>query len=141
MNRGGALLAVSFTAGLLGGLAHAGAAWLAGHFGISDMLQVLMKPDWNSAWLYPQLVWGGIWGLAYYFTVGRPRSRQRWVRKGLWVSLLPTAVQLFLVFPHLTSHGMFGLGLGRMTPLLIFALNLVWGLFTGFFTRLLWGRN
>lgn len=141
MNRGGALLSVSFCAGLLGGLANSAALWLAGHFGLTELLQVAMEPTWTKAWLYPRLVWGGIWGIAYYFTVGHPRARQRWVRKGLWVSLLPTAVQLFIIFPNLTTHGMLGLGLGRMTPVLVVLANLVWGIFTGFFTRLLWGRN
>jgi len=63
------------------------------------------------------------------------------VRKGLWISLLPTAVQLFVVFPNFTPHGMLGLGLGTLTALFVLIFNFVWGFFTGTFTRLFWGRG
>jgi hypothetical protein len=35
---------------------------------------------------------------------------------------------------------MAGFDLGMLTPLVIVVTNLVWGLFTGFFARLFWGR-
>jgi len=141
MNRGSALFAVCFTAGLIGALANSLAVWLAGKWGITALAGVNLAPELTSAWLYPRLVWGGIWGLLYYLTVGRPRSRRQWVRKGLWVSLLPTAVQLFVIFPNTTSHGMLGMGLGTLTPLFVLLFNFVWGFFTGLFTRIFWGRN
>jgi hypothetical protein len=141
MNRGSALFAVCFTAGALGGLFNSLAIWLAGSWQLTAMAGVNLSPDLTPGWLYPRLVWGGLWGLAYYFTVGRPRSRKQWVRKGLWVSLLPTAVQLFFVFPNYTSHGMLGFGLGNLTPLFVLLFNFVWGFFTGLWTRIFWGRN
>jgi len=141
MNRGSALLATAFVAGLIGALFNSLAAWGAGQLGLTSLIGVKIAPALTAAWLYPRLVWGGIWGLAYYFTIARPRNRRHWVRKGLWMSLLPTAVQLFVVFPNTTPHGMLGFGLGQLTPLAVVVFNLVWGFFTGVFTRILWGRN
>jgi hypothetical protein len=100
-----------------------------------------MAPNFSPAWLYPRLVWGGIWGLVYFPTIGHPRARRHWVRKGLWISLLPTAVQLFFIFPYRTSCGFMGIGLGILTPAFVLLFNFIWGFFTGLFTRLLWGRG
>jgi len=141
MNRGSALIAVCFTAGVIGGLACSLAVWLAGRWGITALAGVAIAPALTTAWLYPRLVWGGLWGLIYYFTVGRPRSRRQWVRKGLWISLLPSAVQLFVIFPNTTPYGMFGMGLGPLTPLFVLLFNFIWGFFTGLFTRIFWGRH
>jgi len=141
MNRNSALLAVCFTAGLLGALANSLAAWIGGLWGVTALAGVDLAPALTAGWLYPRLVWGGIWGLAYFLTVSGPRRRQRWVRKGLWISLLPTIVQLFYIFPYQTPFGPMGIGLGNLTALFVLIYNFIWGFFTGFFTRLFWGRG
>lgn len=141
MNRNGAMLAVCFTAGLLGALANSLAAWIFGLWGVTALAGVNLAPDLTVAWLYPRMVWGGIWGLTFYLTVSSPRRRRQWVRKGLWISLLPTAAQLFYFFPYHTPFGPMGLGLGDLTALIVLILNFVWGFFTGLFSRLLWGRG
>jgi RsiW-degrading membrane proteinase PrsW (M82 family) len=141
MNRSGALLAVCFSAGVIGGLADSLAAWFCGAWGITNLAGVAIAPELNPAWLYPRLIWGGIWGLAYFFTVGSHGTRRRWVRKGLLVSLLPTLFQLFYMFPYRTAFGPMGMGLGTLTPLFVLLFNFVWGFFTGLFTRTLWGRG
>jgi hypothetical protein len=63
------------------------------------------------------------------------------MRKGLWVSLLPCAWQLFFVFPNRTDAGMLGLGLGTLTPMFILFYNLIWGATTGIFARAFYGRS
>ncbi|MEJ2699442.1 MAG: hypothetical protein P8Z70_07260, partial [Desulfuromonadales bacterium] len=73
MNRPGALLAVCFTAGVIGGLAASIAAWFCGAWGITGLAGVAIAPELTSAWLYPRLVWGGLWGIAYFLTVGTNR--------------------------------------------------------------------
>ncbi len=135
------LLAACFCAGLLGALCNSIVAWQAGQFGLPAMFDVRMTPTLTPAWLYPRLVWGGLWGMVYFLAVGPLRARRHWARKGLWISLLPTAFQLFVVFPHMTGHGWMGLSLGQLTPLFVLFYNLVWGLFTGIFCRLIWGRG
>ncbi len=141
MTRQKALLAVCFCAGLLGGLGNSLLAWLFGQWGITALLQVQFAPELTPAWLYPRLVWGGIWGLLYFLLIGHPRSRQGWIRKGLWLSLLPSAVQLLLIFPDQPGAGYLGLELGQAMPLLVLVLNAFWGFLLGLFTRLLWGRG
>jgi hypothetical protein len=141
MQRNRTLLAVCFCAGLLGALCNSLVAWLAGKWGLTALAGVALAPALTTAWLYPRLIWGGIWGLVYDFTVAHPRNRRHWIRKGLWISLLPTLVQLFYIYPHQTEHGPMGVGLGTYTPVFVLFFNLVWGFFTGFFTRLLWGRG
>ncbi len=141
MQRTSALLAVCFCAGLIAALFNSLAAWLGGALGITSLAGVALAPEFTRAWLYPRLVWGGIWGLAYFVSVRPLRSRCHWVRKGLWVSLLPTAAQLFFIFPQHTPNGLLGLGLGTLTPFFVIFYNLVWGFCVGVFTRLLWGRR
>jgi hypothetical protein len=47
--------------------------------------------------------------------------------KGSILSLFPTAVQLFIVFPYQAHKGMAGLELGLLTPLVVVVFNWVWG--------------
>jgi hypothetical protein len=140
-NRTKALLSVCFCAGLIGSLISSGTLWLFGRTGLTHLLGVQLAPEWTLAWLYPRLVWGGLWGMVFFLSVAGLRSRNHWVRKGLWCSLLPTLFQLFYVFPNQTPHGAFGLGLGTLTPLVLLLVNGIWGLFTGVFARILWGRG
>lgn len=141
MKRTLSLMCVCFCAGLIGGLGSATTAWLFGSWGIPDLLGVRMSPVFNKTWLYPQLVWGGLWGLVYFLTVGGRTSRRHWVRKALWLSLLPSAFQLFVVSPYWTQQGLLGMRLGDFAVLFVVFFNLMWGLLTGIFSRLLWGRN
>jgi len=141
MPRASALMTVCFCAGMLGALCSSLIAWKSGQMGIPAMLDVRMAPALKSAWIYSQMVWGGIWGLTYFLAVGPLRSRRHWARKGLWISLLPTLFQLLVVYPKMTGHDWLGLSLGQFTPLFVFIYNLIWGLFTGIFCRLIWGRG
>ena len=140
MPKSSALFAVCFVAGLLGALVNSLALWAAGDWGLTALLGVKMAPNLNTSWLYPRLIFGGLWGLGFFFTVGVPRHRRYWVRKGLWFSFLPSAVTLFYLFPYIKHQGLAGFELGMLTPLLVVIINLIWGLFCGFFARLLWGR-
>lgn len=141
MPRQKALLAVCFCAGVLGGLGSSLLAWMLGQWGLTALVGISFAPEWTTAWLYPRLIWGGLWGLLFFLLIGHPRSRQGWIRKGLWLSLLPSAVQLLLIFPGKPEAGYLGLGLGNLMPLLVLLLNACWGIGLGFFTRLLWGRG
>jgi len=141
MERKGALLAVCFCAGLVAALAASAVTWLSGNAGLPAWAGVQLAPSWKLSWLYPRLIWGGVWGLAFFLTVPGPRYRHHWVRKGLWVSLLLSLFQLFYFFPVHTSYGLMGFELGRLTSLFILAYNLVWGFCLGVFVRILWGKR
>ncbi len=140
MPKSSALFAVCFVAGLLGALVSSLALWACGEWGISTLIGVKIAPQLKESWLYPRLIFGGLWGLGYFFTVGIPRYRRHWARKGLWFSLIPSAVALFYLYPYVEHKGLGGFDLGMLTPLLVVVINLIWGMFTGFFTRLFWGR-
>ena len=136
-----ALIAVCFMSGVIGGLAVALLAWASNEWGVTTLASVKLTARLDLGTLYSRAIWGGIWGLLYYFTVGHARSRRHWVRKGLWVCLIPSAVQLLYIYPYLTKYGPLGLSLGALTPVFIIGYNLVWGLVIGVFTWLLWGRD
>lgn len=135
------LLSVCFSAGVLGALLSGVLLWLAGRAGLFDLAGVSLAPSWQAVWLYQRLLWGGLWGLVYFLAIGPSPPRGRWIRRGMWVSILPTAFQLLVVFPSWQGVGMLGSQLGRLTPLVVLTANLVWGLLTGICCRLLWGRR
>ncbi|HEY5673694.1 MAG TPA: hypothetical protein VIR78_08315 [Malonomonas sp.] len=140
MSKNSALFAVCFVAGLLGSLGHSLFVWACGEWGLTAFIGVKIAPALKLSWLYPQLIIGGLWGLGYFFTVSVPRLRRHWIRKGIWYSLLPSAYSLFYALPYLQNQDLGGLNLGMLTPLFIIVANLLWGVLTGFFTRLFWGR-
>jgi hypothetical protein len=116
-------VSLSYAAGSLGGLGNSVIAWLFGTLGINAVLGVHMTPAVTPPWLYPRLVWGGLWGFLFLL----PLLKGSPVLRGVIYSLGPTFVQLFLVFPFKLEQGMMGLKLGIMTPLLVVVFNVVWG--------------
>jgi len=114
---------ICFGAGCLGGLVNSLAVWAFWKYGITAALGVRLAPVMTPQWLYPRIVWGGIWGLLFIppFLNSRP-----WA-KGFFLSIVPTIVQLFIVFPLQLNKGYLGLELGTLTPLLVLFFNIVWG--------------
>lgn len=126
-----AKLSTIFAGGVLGGLTNGLVVWLFGRYGIAAALGVAIAPPFTPPWLYHRLVWGGLWGFAFLL----PILKRRWFTKGLVISLGPTLVQLFVVFPYQAHRDMLGLDLGLLTPLLVVFYNAVWG-----WTAALWIR-
>jgi hypothetical protein len=116
-------LLICFAAGCLGALANSLTAWAFGEYGINKQLGVAMAPALTAGWLYPRIVWGGIWGFLFVL----PFMNTRLITKGALISLFPTLVQLLVIFPLKAKKGYFGLELGLYTPVLVIFLNLVWG--------------
>lgn len=116
-------ISLVFAAGCLGGLVNSLAVWIFGDFGISAALGVKIAPALSPAWLYPRLVWGGIWGLLFLL----PLLQTRIWSRGFIFSLGPTLVQLFVIFPMKAHKGAMGLDLGLLTPLLVVVFNAIWG--------------
>jgi len=135
------LAAVCFCAGVIGALLSSLFLCAVGKFGGFALAGANLTPQLQPAWFYPRLVWGGLWGLAYCLAVAPTNGQGRWARRGMWVSILPTAFELLVVFPYWQGAGLLGQRLGLLTPLAVFLGNLVWGFCTGVFARLLWGRR
>lgn len=115
-------MTVTFSAGCLGGLVNSLALWLIGQAGVTARFGVRLAPPLTPEWLYARLVWGGIWGFLFLL----PLLRSDTLLQGFLLSLGPTLVQLFLVFPQ-SGKGMLGLQLGMWTPVFVVLLNAVWG--------------
>jgi hypothetical protein len=131
MNNIAKKLCLVFSAGCLGGLLNSLVVWLLGDIGITSALGVKIAPQLSAAWLYPRLVWGGIWGLLFLI----PLMQNRYLYRGVLFSLGPTIVQLFVIFPIKANKGIMGFDLGLLTPLLVFIFNAIWGLTAAIWLR------
>jgi hypothetical protein len=131
MNNLAKKLSLVFAAGCLGGLLNSLAVWIFGVIGITSALGVKIAPPLSAPWLYPRLVWGGIWGLLFLL----PLMQKRYLYRGLIFSLGPTMIQLFIVFPMKANKGVMGFDLGLLTPLLVFVFNAIWGLTAAIWLR------
>jgi hypothetical protein len=118
---------VYFAAGCLGGLANSLAVWAFGAYGITNHFGVSIAPALKLAWLYPRIVWGGIWGFVFLL----PFLNGKLITKGAIISIFPTLAQLFVVFPLQAHKGYLGLDLGMYTPVFVILFNLVWGIVAG----------
>ncbi|MGD8369922.1 MAG: hypothetical protein PVG64_07825 [Syntrophobacterales bacterium] len=125
-------LSLVFAAGCVGAVANSLIVWLFGDLGINAALGVKIAPKLTPAWLYPRVVWGGLWGSLFLL----PLLRRSVLIRGILYSLGPTLVMLFVVFPVKANKGMLGLALGNMTPVLVFFFNAVWGVTAALWLRL-----
>lgn len=117
-------LSLAFSAGCLGGLANSIVVWASGTLGVTAALGVKIAPALTLPWLYPRIVWGGIWG--FLFVISIPGLS--WWMRGLAFSLGPSLVVMLVLFPRNPLVGEFGLGLGTLTPAFVLVFNAVWGL-------------
>jgi hypothetical protein len=108
-------LSHTFAAGCFGGLIYSLVVWLFGHYHLAYLFGVKISPSLTPPWLYPRIVWGGIWGFLFLL----PLRSGSAVRNGLLLSLGPTLVQLFVVFPYKAHKGFLGMELGTLTPLFV----------------------
>jgi len=81
-----------FGAGAAGGLFNSMVVWLFGSLGLSAALGVAIAPHLSPGWLYPRVVWGGIWGVLLFLPFYRSRP---WLR-AILLSLGPTLAQLLI---------------------------------------------
>lgn len=118
-------LFIYFTAGCIGALASSIVMWFFGDIGVTKAAGVAMAPVLNTQWLYPRIVWGGIWGLIFVL----PLFRSSVVLKGSLLSLIPSIVELLIILPD-EGQGMAGMRLGALTPVFVVFFNWIWGVMT-----------
>ncbi len=105
------------------------------------------NPAWNLRAVPPLGVpsvvslafWGGVWGIALWWMLGRTRGASRWLLAVMLGALLPSAVALLIVYP---LKGMAFAG-GWDPKIIIGALllNGCWGLGVMVFMRIFGERN
>jgi hypothetical protein len=125
-------LTVAFSSGCFGGLVNSFAVWFLGATGITASFNVKIAPSLTVAYLYPRIVWGGIWGILFLL----PFFRHSMILRGIVYSLAPTLAQLFIVFPIKLNQGVMGLDLGVLTPLFVLFFNAVWGISAAWWLKL-----
>ena len=90
-----------FAAGCLGGLFNSLAVWIFGELGITAALGVKIAPQLSPAFLYPRLVWGGIWGLLFLLPLMKTRIFSKFFR--VFLHFAPDFLQIFAkirIFSH-----------------------------------------
>ncbi len=115
-----------FAAGCLGGLVYCLVMWLFTRYGISQSLGVSLYGSLAPNWVYPRIVWGGLWGLLFLL----PLMSSSLFMRSLVMSLIPALVQLFIIYPFYTSQGIAGLKLGLLTPVLVWFFFWCWAFTT-----------
>lgn len=130
--------AILFSAGAVGGLATAIVIWAFGFLGISAMLGVSMAPPFAPAFIYPKVVWGGLWGLIYLL-LERREEKLPFCLASFLAAIAPALVMLLVFFPFRMNKGFFGLEFGTLTPVLVFFFNYVWAATTLAFFRYITG--
>lgn len=117
----------AFTGGALGALLDSFNIWAMGKIGLSDFLGITMKPEFTAPWAYKRMIWGGIWMLLLLL----PLMKNRPILRGMTVSLVPSAMMLFMVLPEM-GKGLFGLGFGTLMPVVVICLNFIYGIFASY---------
>lgn len=120
----------AFTGGALGALIDSANIWILGQAGVTAMLGISLRPQFTAPWLYPRLVWGGIWAMLLIL----PFFRQKTALRGILMSLVPTTMMLVMVFPEM-GMGLLGLKAGLLTPILVLLLNFIYGMVASFWHK------
>ena len=129
-------ISLVFAAGCAGALVNSVVVWYFGIMGLPQKVGVSIAPALTPLFLYPRIVWGGMWGLAFMLPLPR---RGFWVgvfSRGILLSFFPTLFQLFVVYPVLQHRGMMGLTLGKLTPVFVFFYQTVWGVSAALWLRM-----
>ncbi|MEB3828705.1 hypothetical protein [Phormidium sp. CCY1219] len=108
---------VFFSEGALGGLTNSLTVWLFGQLWITSALGVNIAPALTPNWLYPRIVWGGLWGVLFFL----PILKNHPLSKGLVLSLGPTLAIVSSVSRE-SETGNDGVGVGDVNPYLWYCL-------------------
>jgi hypothetical protein len=123
---------VVFAAGCLGALIQCLVMWLFTRYGITHSLGVSLSGSIAPAWMYPRIVWGGLWGFLFLLPI---LTNSIFVRSFV-LALIPAGVQLFVIYPFYDGKGVAGLSLGLLTPFLVLFFWWMWSLATSITLKL-----
>ena len=132
-------VAISFAAGVLGGVAVVLFSHVLFELGLSATLGVKAPVSLKSPDIYRPLFWGGLWGIPFGLLI-----KPAWMRLylvGLLYFLAPV-LALFTIFLPLSGAGFFGLQHGgpKFTAYLLL-VNLPFGIITALVARAIIGKH
>jgi len=122
----------SLGAGALGGFFMCLAMWLSTRYGVTHSLGVSIQGSIAPEWIYPRMIWGGVWGLLFLL----PLFVSSILTRSFLLALIPTLVQLFIIYPYYQDKGVAGLKLGVLAPFVVFFFFWIWSLVTGLLLKL-----
>jgi multidrug transporter EmrE-like cation transporter len=113
---------------------------LAMHLGASGGLHrafgLALRPGFDTNWLFPRIVWGGLVGMLFAFPLP---LRFSWI--GLFaITVALTCLQLFVVYPIWEGMGYLGLRYGWAMPFFCFGYTAIYVIGTSLSLRLFGGR-
>jgi len=131
-------VAISFTAGVVGGLAVVLFSHLLYSAGISNMLGVKEPASLSAPEIYRPLVWGGIWGIPFGLVL-----KSVWDRLYLFgfIYFIAPVIALYFVFMPMKGLGYFGLEAGLGFSVYLLVVNIPYGIVTAIVARILIGKN
>ncbi|WP_225073099.1 hypothetical protein [Desulfuromonas sp. CSMB_57] len=123
-------LSAAFTGGILGALTVSLLYWELVRDGVTAWLGISLRLPLDFASLSQRLIIGGLWGLLL--------APPYWKNRPVWRGLLAGGIlAAWLLLYYLPRHGrgLGGTGYGRMTPVVLLAISLLWGLVAAFWNR------
>lgn len=123
---------IVFAAGCLGALIQCLVMWLLSRYGITHSSHVSLPGSISPAWLYPRIVWGGLWGFLFLL----PILTSSVFARSFVIALIPAGVQLFIIYPLYEHKSVAGLSLGLLTPFVVLFSYWVWALATAITLKL-----
>ena len=133
------LVAICFTAGVIGGLAVLLFDRLLFELGISATFGVRAPISMKSPDIYRPLFWAGLWGIPFGLFI-----KAVWKRLYLFGLLyfLAPVLALFIIFLPMSGAGYFGLQLGGpMFAVYLLLVNLPYGIVTALAARAIIGEK
>ena len=121
----------AIAAGCIGAITLNAVTLLFGTLQVGPALGIDFAPDTEIETLYMNLFWGSIWGLLFLL----PLLEDALVIKGSILSLVPSLIDLAIVFPYIEGIGFWGIKLGALPPFTVLFFNGCWGISAGLFLR------
>lgn len=118
-------LCIAYAAGTIGALANAAFIAVIAMMGINVIFDMVAFSSLSFGWLFPRMIWGGIFAL---FLLA-PTLGKRWIVRGLLVSIVPTIIAIYAM--PVLQGGMteaLKLEITLMILVITYLFNCVWGL-------------
>ena len=133
------LVAICFTAGVIGGLAVVLFDRLLFELGISATFGVRAPIPMNSPDIYKPLFWAGLWGIPFGLLV---EITWNWLYLFGLLYFLAPVLALFIIFLPMSGAGYFGLKQGGpMFAVYLLLINLPYGIVTALAARAIIGKQ